>query len=73
MVSGKLFPKEGPVYGKVFCYVLVSQIGCLSFANYFLCLFYSSEQIQRFHSDKKYSFYLENWKLLHLCIGELFI
>ena len=36
MVSGRLFHKEGPMYDKVFCAVLILQKGCLSFAKLFL-------------------------------------
>ena len=64
MFLGRLLQKEGPMYDKIFCTVLVSQKGCLSFAKLFLRLFFSTEQIQRFHSDKKGSFLLTNLKAI---------
>ena len=35
MVSSRLFHKDGPMYNKVFCPVLVLRKGCLSFAKLF--------------------------------------
>ena len=36
MVSGRLFHKEGPMYDKVCCPVLVLRKGCLSYGKLFL-------------------------------------
>ena len=73
MVLGRFFWKEEPMYDKVFCLVLVLRKWCLSFAKLFLVSILQCGAIQRFHSDKKDNFYWQTWKLLHLCIDELFL
>ena len=65
--------KGDQMYDKVFCAKLVLRKSWLALENYFLCIFYSAEQIQRFHSGKKDSSYWQTWTALHLCIGELFV
>ena len=69
MVSGRFFHKEGPMYDKVFCYVLVLRNGCLSFAKLLLVSILQCGANSKISFKLKRQFFID--KLENYCIYAL--